>query len=1103
MTNIWSMRAIGWPVMHARAAVVLAFLTLLAAPASAITLGNTGIGVVDDGDSNYLNGSKVAVGSSNLQVTSMSVYVGAVDTAPNNQFQVGIYTDSNGSPGTLVVASVAAALTPNAWNTVSMSAALQANANYWLIYNTNGRTGAVNNMYYSSGSSGQGAYSRASVGFGTLPASFGSSTLTTALYSLYVTAASGSTVTPGASPTPTATGTDPRSSVGEWSALMNWPIVAMHANLLKNGKVLVWDEEDTVTQPKVWDPATLAFTNTPLVNDELWCAGQTQLADGQLLVAGGHTPHVGEVGISSTYQYLPDTNTWLTTSDMLYDRWYPTLTRLGDGRVVIMTGQITTDVFADIPEMYDPATGSSTALTSIATPQLHEEEYPANFHLPTGKVLCISPQYGPVQLFDAGATTWTNVTTTPIRFGSAVQYRPGQILMSGGGSAFLVQAVKQAAVLDMNAPTPAWRSTNSMTFGRYMHNLVMLPTGDVLAVGGSTPVNQQASSGPLAVELWNPGSEAWTTLAAMQVPRMYHSTALLLPDGRLLAAGGGHNGAAPNQFSAQLYSPPYLFKGARPSIASAPATVAYGASTFVVDTPDAPNISSVSLIALGAVTHSNDMNQLYTEPSFTNTAGQLVISAPANSAQVPPGYYMLFIVDSNRVPSVAKIVKVGGVSPPTPSPTTTPPPLPPSPTRTLPPPSATASATVAGPSPSATASATVAGPSPSATASATVGTPPPSTVVLGNTAIGVADDGDSNYLNGSRVAVGATSVQVTSMSAYVGAVDTSPNNQYQVAIYTDNNGAPGTLVAGTLPATLTPNAWNTAVISAALQANTNYWLVYNTNGRTAALNNMYYSPGTPGQGAFSRSSVAFGTWPASFGSATLTTSIYALYATGSSGSTVTPSATVAGPSPSATVGAPSPSATVGAPSPSATASATRTLPPPSATASATLPVPSPSPSPPSTTLGLTAIGSILDSGDSNFLNGSRVLTTSGGQIASMSVYVGATDSNSNNRSYQMAIYTDSAGRPGTLVAATAAGTLIANSWNTLPITATLQPATNYWLMYNANGGTGAVNNMRYNSGTVGQGAYSAKKVNFGTWPTTFPASSLSDAVYSLYATFGP
>jgi len=103
----------------------------------------------------------------------------------------------------------------------------------------------------------------------------------------------------------------------------------------------------------------------------------------------------------------------------------------------------------------------------------------------------------------------------------------------------------------------------------------------------------------------------------------------------------------------------------------------------------------------------------------------------------------------------------------------------------------------------------------------------------------------------------------------------------------------------------------------------------------------------------------------------------------------------------------------------------------------------------------------------------------------------------------MAIYTDNGGRPGTLIANTTTGTLVANAWNTLPITATLQPNTSYWLMYNTNGRTSTVNNMHYNDGSLGQGGYSAANVNFGTWPATFPTSTLTTAIYSLYATFAP
>jgi hypothetical protein len=154
-------------------------------------------------------------------------------------------------------------------------------------------------------------------------------------------------------------------------------------------------------------------------------------------------------------------------------------------------------------------------------------------------------------------------------------------------------------------------------------------------------------------------------------------------------------------------------------------------------------------------------------------------------------------------------------------------------------------------------------------------------------------------------------------------------------------------------------------------------------------------------------------------------------------------------------------------------------------------------------VGSTTIGSSLDSGDSHALNGSRVRTSAGGQIASMAVYVGSVDSSSANRQYQLAIYTDNAGRPGTLLARSAAGTLVGNAWNTLGVSASLQSSTNYWLMFNTNGRSSAVNNMRYTSGSAGQGAFSTAPVTFGTWSAMAPAVTLDNLVFSVFATFAP
>ena len=158
--------------------------------------------------------------------------------------------------------------------------------------------------------------------------------------------------------------------------------------------------------------------------------------------------------------------------------------------------------------------------------------------------------------------------------------------------------------------------------------------------------------------------------------------------------------------------------------------------------------------------------------------------------------------------------------------------------------------------------------------------------------------------------------------------------------------------------------------------------------------------------------------------------------------------------------------------------------------------------PPGSTLGLTTIGSAVDEGDSNFMNGSLVRTTAGGQVTSMSAYVGAIDSSTTNRQFQLAIYGDNAGRPGALLAASGSGTLVASSWNTLAISAALSPNTSYWLMYNTNGRSSNVNNMHFDSAAAGQSGYSSASVTFGTWPATFPAATLSSARYSIFASFG-
>ncbi|GAA1404702.1 hypothetical protein GCM10009639_50810 [Kitasatospora putterlickiae] len=141
------------------------------------------------------------------------------------------------------------------------------------------------------------------------------------------------------------------------------------------------------------------------------------------------------------------------------------------------------------------------------------------------------------------------------------------------------------------------------------------------------------------------------------------------------------------------------------------------------------------------------------------------------------------------------------------------------------------------------------------------------------------DDTDSNHLNGSRVTTGAAPVALTSLSVHVGPVGAAPNNQYQLAVYTDVGGSPGTLVARTGSGTLTANAWNSLPVDLTLSPGTSYWFVYNSNGTSSTVNNMHYSTGASGQGAYSNTVVPFGTWPADFGPAVKDSFLYSLYGT--------------------------------------------------------------------------------------------------------------------------------------------------------------------------------------------------------------------------------
>lgn len=483
----------------------------------------------------------------------------------------------------------------------------------------------------------------------------------------------------------------PASAVGAWDPPKTWPTSATHASLVSTpddvGKVLFFHGHG-VSPTWLWDPGTGQLADAGTATGSTFCGGHVALKDGRIMEVGGTAIALGNPedagGLDLNNHFDPVTGTWSVKQHMLYERWYPTATTLGDGRVLVSQGTDGTfggqAVIRSTPEVYDPRRDCWRAVTP--TPLVETETYPMMFFLPDGSLFQagrsgsgstmtrrFSLSIGPSDASCSAAATgtWTNVGNSPTdgSHGSAVLYRAGEhgtggsvvpaakILKVGGlvGQA----ATSGAAVIDMNLVSPSWTSTNAMNAARTDLNLVTLPTGQVLAIGG------QNTGGPVVgAELWNPQTGAWTKMACIAEPRMYHSSALLLPDATVVAAGGDPLFGPTDYPSYQVYKPAYLFSGLpRPTIASAPAEVTYG-NTFEVGVGGvaASEVDKVVLIRPGSVTHAFDMNGRYVPVAFaTKNATTLTVTAPASSGIAPEGQYMLFLLRQG-MPSKAVFVTV-------------------------------------------------------------------------------------------------------------------------------------------------------------------------------------------------------------------------------------------------------------------------------------------------------------------------------------------------------------------------------------------------------------------------------------------------------------
>ena len=394
----------------------------------------------------------------------------------------------------------------------------------------------------------------------------------------------------------------------------------------------------------------------------MFCAGHSQLADGRVLFTGGGGTN-SLYAVSRATIFDPETRSWQSVPDMNEKRWYPTNTALPDGRVLTVSGY---DGVNPLPvgslELYDPR---SNVWTHLVNAPLVKTPYTFMFLAGGGNVAFAGPTGSATQLqidLAADPDSWFWFGTYPQNFSrghsSAVMYGPGLVLKSGGtvkeawtdpvtGVTTLNASVGQVESerIDLSATPPVWVAADDMNVRRRRHDLVALPDGTVLAVGGSqaTPPVSPTNSNPdedeylaaaTETEVWHP-LQGWSLLAPLTDPRVYHSTAMLLPDGRVLSAGG--ESRAENR-SAQIFSPPYLCQGlARPTITTAPEEVVYGDS-MTVGTDDAQSIGAVNLVRLGAVTHGFDQDQRFLPLSWLALdATTLQVEAPANPSLAPPG----------------------------------------------------------------------------------------------------------------------------------------------------------------------------------------------------------------------------------------------------------------------------------------------------------------------------------------------------------------------------------------------------------------------------------------------------------------------------------
>ncbi len=452
------------------------------------------------------------------------------------------------------------------------------------------------------------------------------------------------------------------AQIGSWSALQTYPVNPVSMGVTPDGKIVAWDQANQgpyfgpvpANGPAmVLDPTTGTITRSiNVAPTTIFCSLITSLPDGRVAIIGGGS---GSAETAKVQIYDGDSQTFSVAGEMERTRWYPGGDIDARGNVLVAGG-----TNRGI-EKVDATTGLGTLVnTTFPT-----NWYPDLIRMPDGRFTIedvgdnvSGSGAGPGRYLLSGTSLTTISNSTLLkarRRGIRTMIAPYRFFYNSGGTS------TESMIVDVSSGTPKYTPAASSQFRHMTGQAVTLPTGDVLAVGGNSTGQDTIGTPVLTPELYSPTANAWTTMATLARQRQYHSVSALLPDGRVWSAGTSYNGA--QEPNGQFFSPPYLFKhdgsgqlAPRPSATDAPSVVKWG-ETFSVATGDPANIASASLIRLAATTHQLNAGQAYVPLSVTPNGGRVQMTTPAGNV-TPAGYYMLFLVDRNGVPSVAPILRV-------------------------------------------------------------------------------------------------------------------------------------------------------------------------------------------------------------------------------------------------------------------------------------------------------------------------------------------------------------------------------------------------------------------------------------------------------------